>query len=240
VIEERTRAKRATADGEPIPSHLDPFLKVLANSGGYGIFAELNRQELPNDERVPITVYSANDVTFTAHTNAPELPGRICYPPLAALITAAARLMLTLLERVVTDRGGSFAFCDTDSMAIVASADGGLVPCPGGHHRMPEGMAAVRALTWGDVEGIVERFAALNSYDRSVVPGSVLEVEKVNFDPDTKARCQLWCYAISAKRYALFMHGASTMPVVVDDGYSEHGLGQSPMTGNGSGRCGPA
>ena len=38
-----------------------------------------------------------------------------------ASITAAARLMLALLEREVTKVGGSYAFCDTDSLAIVAT-----------------------------------------------------------------------------------------------------------------------
>jgi hypothetical protein len=36
------------------------------------------------------------------------------------------------------------------------------------------------------------------------VPGSVLKYEKENLDPFTKARRQLYCYAISAKRYSLF------------------------------------
>lgn len=35
--------------------------------------------------------------------------------------------MLALLERVVTDQGGSYAFCDTDSMAVVATDNGNLV-----------------------------------------------------------------------------------------------------------------
>jgi hypothetical protein len=33
----------------------------------------------------------------------PERSGEYCFPPLASLITAAARLMLALLERCVTD-----------------------------------------------------------------------------------------------------------------------------------------
>jgi hypothetical protein len=225
VIEERKRVKQAKRQGEPVPEHLDPFLKVLANSGGYGIFAELNRQELPADERVAITVYGASDAPFSADTNAPEMPGRTCYPPLAALITSAARLMLALLEREVTDRGGSYAFCDTDSMAIVASEHGELVPCSGGLERLPDGMPAVRALSWTEVEAMVARFAALNPYDRAVVPGSILEVEEVNHDADSRARRQLWCYAISAKRYAMFTRDGDGVPQIVDEGYSEHGLG---------------
>jgi hypothetical protein len=227
VIEERKRAKRAEANGDPIPAHLDLFFKVLANSGGYGIFAELNRQEFPVDERIDIAIFSAGEEPFRARTNAPEVPGQTCYPPIAALITSAARLMLALLEREVTDRGGSYAFCDTDSMAIVASEQGGLVRCPGGPHRLPDAGDAVLALSWEDVEAIVERFTTLNPYDRSVVPGSVLEIEDINDDPDTGQRRQLWCYAISAKRYALFFVDENGDPVIPDheDMYRKHGLG---------------
>jgi len=225
VIEERKRIKQAVRDGKPVPAHLDPFLKVLANSGGYGIFAELNRQELPADDHIDIEVFSAPDESFLATTNAPELPGKTCYPPVAALITSAARLMLAMLEREVSDRGGSYAFCDTDSMAIVASEVGGLVPCPGGPKRMDDERPAISALSWTDVDAIVDLFATLNPYDRDVVPGSILEIEDINHDPDTGERRQLWCYAISAKRYAQFTYDEGGMPVVVDDGYSEHGLG---------------
>ena len=47
-----------------------------------------------------------------------------------ALLPAAGHLLLALLERLVTDRGGTYAMEDTDSIAIVASKEGGLVACP--------------------------------------------------------------------------------------------------------------
>ena len=147
-----------------------------------------------------------------AHRNQKSLP--YFFPPIAALITAGARCMLAMLERSVTDAGGTYAMEDTDSMAIVATPDGGLVPCPGGPHRWtralakhyagPNAMAAreaLRALSFAEVDAIVNRFAALNPYDRTAVPGSILKVEDVNF-ADEQSR-QLWCYAISSKRYAL-------------------------------------
>jgi hypothetical protein len=59
-------------------------------------------------------------------------------------------------------------------------------------------------------------------YDRSAVPGSVLKIEKENFDPDTGTQRQLYCFAISAKRYPLFVQ-LDGQPVIVKD--SQHGLG---------------
>ena len=57
--------------------------------------------------------------------------------------------------RCVTGAGGTYAFADTDSRAIVAAQAGGLVPCPGGPHRTPEGDPAIRALSWAGVDAIV-------------------------------------------------------------------------------------
>jgi len=119
--------------------------------------------------------------------------------------------------------GGTYAMENTDSMAIVATKDGGLIPCPGGPRRLPDGREAVRALSWAQVGQISERFAALNPYDRSAVPGSILKIEDDNFDPRTGQQRQLYCLAISAKRYALFTRDRKRIPSLVK--WSEHGLG---------------
>ncbi len=129
--------------------------------------------------------------------------------------------MLALLERVVTDAGGTYACCDTDSMAIVATRNGGLVACNGGPHKPPDGTTAIRALSWSQVDEIVERFAALNPYDKAVIPGSVLKIEHENYDPAGEQR-ELWCYAISAKRYCLYTPDPDG-PAMVKA--LEHGLG---------------
>src|SRR6516225_10055674 len=96
----------------------------------------------------------------------PEAPGEYCFPPMAALITGGARLMLALLEKSVSDFGGTYAMEDTDSMAIVATEHGGLVPCPGGDRRTGDVRPAIKALSWKQVAQIRKKFEALNPYDR--------------------------------------------------------------------------
>jgi hypothetical protein len=222
VIEERKRLPKRT-DLSPVErERLDAFLKVLANATSYGIFAEMNRHELDGSKHALVDVYGADEEPFEAAVTAPEEPGAYCFPPIAACIAGAARLMLALLERCVTDLGSTYATTDTDAMAIVATREGGLVPCPGGPHRL-KGKAAIKALSWKQVEAIRQRFAALNPYDASVVPGSILKIEDENIDPTTKEQRQLWCYAISAKRYALFTLDEEGQPHLVK--WSEHGLG---------------
>jgi hypothetical protein len=215
VIEER---KRLVERGR-----LDKFLKVLANSGSYGIFAEMNRRD--SSKPVDMTVYSHDEEPFVASCKKPEEPGKCCFPPVAAIITAAARLMLALLERCVTDAGGYYAFCDTDSMGIVAARDARPVACDGGPLALPDGRAAIRALSWQEVDAIVDRFSALNPYDRTAIPGSILKIEKYNRDgnKDDGAFREIECHAISAKRYGLFVREPDGFPRVIHR--SEHGLG---------------
>lgn len=219
VIEERKRLSSRTHLKEVETERLDKALKVLANATSYGIYAEMIRQE--SDKKVNVTCYGIDAEPYTCRVAHPDVPGEYCFPPLASLITGAARLMLALLEHCVSELGGTYAMEDTDSMAIVATEHGGMVACPGGPYRTNGKRDAVKALSWEQVRNISKRSATLNPYDRDAIPGSILKIEDDNFDPVTEKQRQLWCVAISAKRYAL-----STLdnePVLVK--YSEHGLG---------------
>ena len=66
---------------------------------------------------------------FEQSTVVVERPGKFQFPPAAALITAGGRLMLSLLERMIKDLGGTYLLTGTDSMLFVASKEGGLIPC---------------------------------------------------------------------------------------------------------------
>ena len=230
VIEERKRLALRSDLPAKEKERLDKALKVLANAASYGIYAEMNRQETEN--KIKVTCHGIDPKPFVCRVAHPDVPGPYCFPPLASLITGAARLMLALLEHCVSELGGAYAMEDTDSMAILATKHGGMVPCPGGPHRTDDGREAVWALSRKQEEGIRKRFAALNPYDRSAVPGSILKIEPDNFDPATGKQRQLWCVAISAKRYALFLRNEKGVPVLLrkgannnEDRWSQHGLG---------------
>lgn len=171
---------------------LGDFLKVLANSGSYGIFAEMNRDD--GSDESDVSVWSAG-VTWNTRVRHPERPGRFAFPPVAACITAAARLMLAMLERCVTDAGGCWAFCDTDSMAVVCRTGGG---------RISDDILALRPEV---VRAIIERFDSLSPYNEDVIP-HLLKWEKEGM-----------CYSVSAKRYVI----TDTLGIPLD--WKEHGLG---------------
>ena len=128
VIEERKRLTSRTDLTEVERKRLDKALKVLANAASYGIYAEMIRQE--SEHKTDVTCYGIDERPFTCRVLHPEVPGEYCFPPMASLITGAARLMLALLEHSVRSKGGTYAMEDTDSMAIAATERGGAFRVP--------------------------------------------------------------------------------------------------------------
>lgn len=180
---------------------LQLFLKILANSTSYGIFAEFNRSDVKDTD---VEVYSSE--TFSTSTNSLEVPGPFANPLIATVITGAARLILAMIEVTALKEGTNYAFCDTDSMAII------------GEDPFIAKM-------------IVKKFGALCPYKFG---GSLLKIEDENFSLDpSKERATLYCYGISAKRYVLY-NLKDRKPIIRK--YSEHGLGHimSPESKTGS------
>jgi len=190
------------------------WLKILANSI-YGFFVELI-PELQN-ENVPLEVFSG-DKKFSDSSDVVEKAGKWFFPPLASLITSAGRLLLAMTEACVTEKKGTYLFCDTDSLAIVSSKDGG------GSLNIP-GSEGLRILTWEDVTTIANRFSSLNPYDPKAVKGSILNLVDANFvDSDTtKPQRQLYGYSIAAKRYALYEKTGKSNISIIDP--KAHGIG---------------
>jgi hypothetical protein len=199
VIEER-----AASESNPA---LHYWLKILGSSGSYGLFVEVN----PNKSNATKLKVFSGDVSFETTSNVIEEPGKWFAPHIGSLITSGGRLLLAMLEKSIADKGGTFLFCDTDSAAIVSLQPGGIVA-------MPDGAEPVKALSWIDVERIVDRFESLNPYSFA---GSILKVHKLNWDKN-KQRRQLFGYSVAAKRYALYTKTDNNIEIVEP---KAHGLG---------------
>lgn len=197
VKQDRDRA--ADADREALEIEQNA-LKIAANATSYGIWVEVNVDDRPN--RSPVTVHNSTGEPFSFSTDRHENPGAYFHPLLATLITGAARLMLAIAERIVTDAGMDWSFCDTDSMAI-AKPDA----------MSPDEFSA-------RVKSVVQWFDALNPYG---FDASILKIEEVNYSLETGELEPLFCWAISSKRYALFNLDAAGQPVMRK--VSAHGLG---------------
>ena len=183
-------------------------LKILANATSYGIFIELNVEDSDKEDAL-ITLFTSQDRRLVEASKREE-PGRYYHPLLATLITGAARLMLALTERLAFEHGLNWAFCDTDSMAFANT------------EKLPfdEFVIGVRA--------VCDWFVPLNPYEPDPKKGkvSILEMEDQNFSKEKGKENKLeplYCFAISAKRYALFNRDVGGKPIIRKA--SAHGLG---------------
>jgi hypothetical protein len=221
LVELRAEIKRqkkaAEAAGDKATAELldaaQQGIKILANATSYGIFVELNLTDL--NAAHDWTVYG-HAGRFTSRIRRREQPGEYFHPLLGTLITGAARLLLTLAETVAEREGLGWAICDTDSMAF----------------SKPDAML--------DLE-FYERAGRVCGWFQPLSPyaddGPLLEVEDVNYALDTdgkptSALQPLYCFAISAKRYALFSISPDGKPILRKA--SAHGLGHlvPPYTDN--------
>jgi hypothetical protein len=217
VIELRRRvkaeledAKRRDANSQETKNlDMDQLaLKILANATSYGIFVELNVEDADKED-APIALFTSQDKRLVEASKREE-PGRYYHPLLATLITGAARLMLSLSERLAFNQGLNWAFCDTDSMAFANT----------------ENLPFAQFL--GRERGICDWFTPLNPYEREPdkAPVSILEMEDQNFSTEKRKQKELaplFCFAISAKRYALFNLDGENGPIIRKA--SAHGLG---------------
>ncbi len=194
-MREADGAERHQRDAEQLA------LKILANATSYGIFVELNVEELAKPK--PATCFGYDGESFPVEITQSEDPGRCFHPLLATLITGAARLMLAIAEHLVLNCGLDWAFCDTDSIAVAKPAE------------------MADAEFFARVEEIREWFAPLNPYASG---GSILKMEDANFAIGRNSvRAPLYCFAISAKRYVLFNLDDEGRPILRKA--SAHGLG---------------
>ena len=105
LIELRQQVKRrrdaTSGDEREQLDALQNALKIVANATSYGLFAEVNVDE-PGERRT-VRVHTGSETPYEVTARKVEEPGRYFHPLVATLITGAARLMLALAERQVTD-----------------------------------------------------------------------------------------------------------------------------------------
>ncbi|MGB6629757.1 MAG: hypothetical protein WBE52_00865, partial [Terriglobales bacterium] len=199
--------QRAASESNPA---LHYWLKILANSGSYGLFVELN----PNETTAARVRVFSGEESFDTTSEVVEEPGKWFAPHIASLITSGGRLLLAMLEKCIADAGGTYLFCDTDSAAVVSAKTRQRI-------LMPDGAKPITALAWTEVQRIVDKFEPLNPYDPDPVSGSILKIHKLNWNHDKKRR-QLFGYSIAAKRYALYTKTQNDIEIVEP---KAHGLG---------------
>lgn len=188
VIELRKEFKKQVEEKGDEFDSLQMFLKILANSTSYGVYVQLEREEV--NDNLEIKIYGVD--SFIHEGKDYEKPGPYYNPVIATMITGAARLVLAMIQKSVIEESGNYAFCDTDSMSIIdINSD------------RPEEIG----------RRVVEKFISLNPYNFN---GSLLEAEDYNWkrrdwtkqtDKQNLEAGQyypLYCYCVSSKRYVLY------------------------------------
>lgn len=184
------------------------FYKVVNNSITHGLPSQLN-DSAPGPEPETVQVHDGAG-EYTAKVDRLESPGRFYWPPVAATICACGRLLLALIEKMVADAGGTWAWMSTDSIAVVAGETATT---------MTVGETAVPVLARGQVMDLADRFRPLS------VTGEV--PWRAQHDSDTEPT---WAVCLGPVRYMLYRTPRSTEalapgeePVLVDG--TESGLG---------------
>jgi hypothetical protein len=197
LVEEGERFGRGQGRYAKIPAAIReailPGIKAIGNIGCFGALIETRAADLLPGRREEVTLLTDGEPVRAAVAH-PEDPGPFACPPLAGLVTAGGRLLLAMVHRMVADRGGIVAACDTDGAHIVATEKGGTVYIETRGADYHEGRPAepIRALSRAEVREIAERFEPLNPFDRALLPGSPLRLKGASEG-----------LFISAKRYAL-------------------------------------
>jgi hypothetical protein len=203
---QRLERREADLDGRDT-AWLAPLYKGWDNSGCSGIFLEVHPQEPTKHERRGTVV--GPDGAYQTKAHSFEEPGRWFIPPFYSLVTAAGRLLLSLGMQEVQDACGCVVYFDTDSLAILATPNGGLIPVPGGSHRDQHGRECERALSYAEVDAIrwsLERhspYQPLQRMDAEANPAAGdREPSLFRLEPENLAAAdgQLYFYGVASKR----------------------------------------
>lgn len=169
--------------------HLAGGTKVACNSAASGLWCELDTTDLKQPKEV-LVFSGSKRFRHRESVTQFEKPGNVYCPAISALVFGGSHLLLAMLEKMITDKGGLWLFVDTDGAAIVSTPLGGKIAAPAG---------PLHSLSWAEVDAIRSRFESLNP--RTGTP--FLKLEDENFAEDGKTRRQLHGFSVVSKRYAL-------------------------------------
>jgi hypothetical protein len=127
-----------------------------------------------------------------------ERPGPWNCLPIAATISAGARLLLATFDRLVTDSGGRVVYRDTDSSIAPASPNATTITLCNG--------SKIATLAWSDLDQIVEQFAPLSPEPE----WPVWKIERGQ--PDALLHVLIF----GAKRHVEFVHRADGNITIVE------------------------
>jgi len=174
---ERIRLERRSDISDAERDRWRGFLKLVSNAACSGLLSEVISGEW-SKRRKKALVWGPDGKRAEAPVHVREEPGRWYFPPVAAAVQEGARLMLAIARLAIEAKGGIVTYGDTDSLYPATTAEGELIPCPGGAERTEDGARAVRALPVREVETVRAMIDRLSPYPGDLRPYDHVWVEQ--------------------------------------------------------------
>jgi hypothetical protein len=199
LIEERCRAD---AIEDPVLRDCRVVLaKGEAVSGAWGVFQRVDRRQ--ERKRAKYVAIGPTGEELQMISDRRDVSGPFTLWHLGAAIPAACRAFVAITLHDVEALGSTVVAEAVDSIAVPLSSDGGLFPCAGGPHVLPDGQEAVRSLTPDEFVSVLSRFdkvlhpdgcpawkVEVDSLDAPTI-GLVLGVNKMLLGRDENGRFHL-------------------------------------------------
>jgi len=218
-IDAKERAELARAAGDTEVERRESLrasaLKAVAEPMAYGVHCEVDDA---GEEGETVRVWAGGREPILSTSPHGERPGPYFNPLVAPFPPAACRLAMALMEAAIRERGGTWAANDTDSFSVISTKEGGLIRCPGGTHRLPDGREAVRALSYDEVDALRDRFALL-----APCGGPFWKLEPENTPHPEAIDRSLYAYIAGPKRFCFFNVGSRGRIILRK--WSNHALG---------------
>ena len=122
--------------GKGVDDRLRACIRGITNPAAWGVFARLDQHRVRGRLTEEYAAWS--------------------WPPIAACLPAIVRMWLAMVERAVTDSGGSIICRDTDGFALLASPKEGKLQLADGR--------VLKVLAWAEVDAILRPFDALDPF----------------------------------------------------------------------------
>lgn len=177
VAVERLRVDADTSLSPNQRSRIRGQLKGIAVAASSGLPAQVLDDE-PSSKPKPTLAWDPlnpdNAEPTLVSTEIVERPGTWYFPPVAAGVTASARLLLHLCRGAFEAEGGTVAYWDTDSLFVVTTPFGGeTIPLSGGAAITADGRPGVETLSRRQVHDIQQKIEeALSPYPADVRPNT--------------------------------------------------------------------
>lgn len=155
-------------------------LKLIANSTSYGTLLEIHKEDDTKKQTYLACYYTVNGDEIYKQVHSVEKPGKYFAGCLGTLIPASGRLLLAIAQKLIENRGMTYAYCDTDAIAPVR----------------PNGMSREEFIQKS--QEVADWFQVLSPYSS----GSLLKLEDDNqYEGKDEP---LYFIGVSAKRYVLY------------------------------------